>query len=288
MLRAFFWVMLLATVLLFGQTLAGLPGADAAAEEDIAHKLVLFMHQLLLVYWLGPDIAVMVWSRIAVKTELDVEQRIVAGKMMTMIDIVPRICLSLFLTVAGILSDTYGVTHPWWQMAGIILLGPVWLAIVLMTYLNRGSAFGEQVARYDTWLRAVLVIGIPVSVAWSLLAGRLVDTPWIAVKLIILAIVILLGMILRIRLRAFFVGVNRLATEGQSEEIDGIMKRSVGLALPLAHTTWFLLLWASLLGVVKPGESEPVDTAAVAELPAEQTWRAADHGQPVRSPWWLQ
>jgi hypothetical protein len=277
MLRAFFWVMVLATVFLFGQTLAGLPGAEAASEGNLGHTLVLFVHQLLLVYWLGPDVAVMIWSRIAVKTELDVEQRVVAGKMMTMIDIVPRICLSLFLTVAGILSDTYGVTHPWWQMVGIILLGPVWLSIVLMIYLNRGSAFGEQVARYDTWLRAVLVIGIPVSVAWSLLTGRLVDTPWIALKLIILAIVILLGMILRIRLRAFFDGVKRLETEGPSEEVDVIMKKSVGLALPMVHTTWFLLLWASLLGVIKPGEPEPADSVAVIESPAGEARQGVEH-----------
>jgi hypothetical protein len=277
MLRAFFWVMVLATVLLFGQTLAGLPGAEAAAEEEIGHRLVLFMHQLLLVYWLGPDIAVMIWSRIAVKTEFDVEQRIVAAKMMTMIDIVPRVCLSLFLTVAGILSDTYGVTHPWWQMAGIILLGPVWLTIVMVSYLNRGSAFGDQVARYDTWLRAVLVIGIPASVAWSLLTGRLVETPWIALKLIILAVVILLGMIMRIRLRAFFDGVQRLETEGQSEEIDGIMKRNIGLALPMVHATWLLLLWASLVGVIKPGEPEPADSMAVIESPAGEARQGVEH-----------
>jgi len=270
MLRAFFWVMVLATALLFGQTLAGLPGAEATADENFGHALVLFVRQLLLVYWLGPDIAVMVWSRIAVNTKLDIEQRIVAGKMMTMIDIVPRICLSLFLTVAGILSGTYGVMHPWWQMAGIILLGPVWLTIVLLSYLNRGSAFGAQVARYDTWLRAALVIGIPLSVTWSLLTGRLVDTPWIALKLIILAVVILLGMIMRIRLRTFFDGVQRLATEGQSEEIDGVMKKSIGLALPLVHATWFLLLWASLVGVIKPGEPVAADSVAVVESPAGQ------------------
>ena len=275
MQRAFFWVMVLATVLLFGQTLAGLPGADAVADENIGHTLVLFVHQLLLVYWLGPDIAVMIWSRIAVRTELDVEQRIVAGKMMRMIDIVPRICLSLFLTVAGILSDTYGVTHPWWQMAGIILLGPVWLAIVLMAYLNRGSAFGEQLVRYDLWLRAVLVIGIPVSVAWSLMTERLVDTPWIAVKLIILAVVILLGLIIRVRLRRLFKGLKRLETDGQTEEVDDIITNNHALTMPLAHAIWFLLLWASLLGVMKPGEPESADTAAdtavIVESPAGQT-----------------
>lgn len=53
-----------------------------------------FVHQLLLVYWLGPDIAIFIWGWSAVKAGLDVGQRIAAGKMMTTIDFVPRVCRS--------------------------------------------------------------------------------------------------------------------------------------------------------------------------------------------------
>lgn len=271
MLRVFFWVMMFATVLVLGQAIAGSFGAEASANENFGHTMALFLHQLLLVYWLGPDIAVFMWSRHAVNAGLDVEQRVVAGKMMTMIDIVPRICLSLFLTVAGILSDTYGLAHPWWQMAGIILLGPVWLTIVLVSYLNRGSDFGELVARCDLWLRGVLVVGIPVSVAWSVSTDRLADSPWIAGKLLILAVVILLGLIMRLRFRAFFDGLSRLETDGQSEAVDSMMATSLARARPFGHAIWLLLLWAALLGIVKPGEREPARSAATAEsgaLPA--------------------
>ena len=274
MLRIFFWVTAFAAILLFGQVLAGSPGAETAVREDLGHTLVLFMHQLLLVYWLGPDIAVFIWSRNAVNAGLDVEQRVVAGNMMTTIDIVPRICLSLFLTVAGVLSDTYGVSHPWWQMAGILLLGPVWLTIVLLSYLNRGSDFGAQVARADLWLRGLLVVGIPVSVAWSVATGRLVDTPWIAGKLMLLAVVILLGLIMRLRFREFFAGLKRLEKDGQSDAVDGMMSRSLARARPFGHATWLLLLLASLLGVVKPGEPENADTAAFAEI-------ADSHARPL-------
>ena len=269
MLRAFFWITVFATALLFGQSFAETLGAEAATDENFGHTMVLFLHQLLLVYWLGPDIAVFIWSRHVVNAQLDVEQRIVAGKMMTTIDIVPRVCLSLFLTVAGILSETYGLPHPWWQMVGIILLGPVWLTIVLLSYLKRGSDFGDLVARFDLWLRGVLVIGIPISVSWSWSTDRLADSPWIAAKLMILAVVILLGLIMRLRFRAFFEGLNRLEADGQSAAVDTMMATSLSRARPFGHVIWLLLLWASLLGVIKPGEQEPVETAAMAEPVAE-------------------
>lgn len=258
MLRVLFWVTVCAAVLLVGQTLAAPLGNEVVADRDFGHTMVLFLHQLLLVYWLGPDIAVFLWSRRVVNAELSVEQRVVAGKMMTMIDIVPRVCLSLFLTIAGILSDTYGLPHPWWQMAGIVLLGPVWLTVVLLSYLNRGSDFGELVGRFDIWLRGLLVVGIPLSVGWSMSTDRLVDFPWIGGKLMILAIIILLGLIMRLRFRAFFEGLEKLESEGESEAVNAMLATSLKRARPFGHAIWLLILWASLLGIVKPGEVEAV------------------------------
>ncbi len=260
--RIFFWIMVLATVLLFGQSFADTLGADGATNEHAAHSLVLFLHQLLLVYWLGPDIAIFIWSRRAVDTTLGAEQRIVAGQMMTMIDIVPRVCLSLFLTVAGVLSDTYGLPHPWWQMIGIVLVGPVWLTLVLLGWLNRGSDFGALVARAEIWLRCALVIGIPLSVLWSVSTDRLAGSPWIGGKLVILALVILLGLIMRWRFRGFFDGMARLQSEGPSAAVDAQMLTSLARARPFGHAIWLLLLWASLMGIVKPGEQDPAPVAA--------------------------
>ncbi len=263
MLRVFFWITVFATLLLFGQSFAGATGPSA--EGDFGHTLMLFMHQLLLVYWLGPDIAVYIWSRRAVNTGLDVEQRITAGNMMTMIDIVPRVCLSLFLTVAGLLSETYGLVHPWWQMVAIVLLGPVWLMIVLMSYLKRGSDFGDLAMRFDLWLRGMLVVGIPLSVAWSVSTDRLAGSPWVAGKLMILALVILLGLIMRLRIRGVFAGLATMAADGPSEDLDTRISASYKQARPLYYAIWLLLLWASLMGVVKPGEQVQADHAAEAQ-----------------------
>jgi len=262
MLRITFVLILFATVFVFGQSFADALGADAGATESFGHTFVAFLHQLLLVYWIGPDIAVFIWSRSAVNPEVGVEQRVAAGRMMTTIDLVPRVCLALFLTVAGILSETYGMTHPWWQMAGIILLGPVWLFIVLGAWLKQGTDFGRTLAKLDIWLRAALVVGIPVSVVYSVMTGRLADMPWIGGKLMILAVVILLGLLMRLRLQGFFDGVEKLAADGPSPEVDQRMAHSLKRTRPLVHVMWLLLLWAALLGVVKPGEAEPPDPMA--------------------------
>ena len=266
MARFILILILLSTAVLFGQTLADTPGAGASTDA-FSHTFVLFLHQLLVVYWIGPDIAVFIWSRSAVNPQLGPEQRVTAARMMTVIDLVPRVCVALFLTVAGLLSDTYGISHPWWQMAGIILLGPVWLFLVLGAWLKQGSDFGDTLTKLDTWLRIALVVGIPVSVAYSSITGRLADTPWITGKLMMLAAIILLGLIMRSRLQTFFAGADRLEAEGPSPEIDAQMANGLKRARPFVHAIWVLILLAGLMGVVKPGdvgESQPVATVSAA------------------------
>ncbi len=267
MLRLTIVLTVIATAVLFGQSFAQGLTAGVADAEPFSHTFVLFLHQLLLVYWLGPDIAVFIWSRRAVNDQLGPEQRVAAGRLMTTIDLVPRVCLALFLTVAGILSDTYGIAHPWWQMTGIVLLGPVWLFLVLAAWLRDGTDFGQTAAKLDTWLRALLVVAIPVSVVYSSMTGRLADTPWISTKLLILAAIILFGLIMRLRLRAFFAGIDKLAADGPSADTDQQMSVSLKRAQPFGYAIWVLLLWASLLGVVKPGEPAPATATSVAALP---------------------
>jgi len=266
MLRVTFTAMMFATLFVFGLSFADTIDAGGPTN-NFAHTFVLFLHQLLLVYWIGPDIAVFIWSRSAVSPQLGPEQRVTAGRMMTSIDLVPRVCLALFLTVAGILSETYGITHPWWQMAGIVLLGPVWLFIVLGAWMKQGTDFGRTLAKLDIWVRMALVVGIPVSVVYSSMTGRLEDTPWITGKLMILAAVILLGLVMRVRLQGFFDGVDKLEAAGPSPATDQQMTTSLKRARPFVYAIWLLLLWAALLGVVKPGDtSSPVATAGLLSM----------------------
>jgi len=269
MLRVTIILALFATTFVFGQSAADTLAGSGAGTEAFRHNFVLFLHELLLVYWLGPDVAVFIWSQRVVNPELTPEARITAARMMAVIDLVPRACLALFLTVAGILTETYGIEHPWWQMAGIVLLGPVWLFLVLAAWLRDGTGFGRTMEKLDVWLRMLLVLGIPASVAYASATERLQDTPWIAGKLMILAAVILFGLIMRLRFQGFFAGAASLVADGPSADVDRRMSASLRRARPFWLAIWLLLLAAALMGVVKPGDVESVPAAAVAKYPSD-------------------
>jgi hypothetical protein len=247
---------------------AGLPPTETDSVIS-GYEVLLVLHQLLFVFWLGPDIGVYAWSRKVINPGLSADQRLASASVMHAIDLMPRVCLSLMLTVGGILTEVYGIEHPLWQWAGIILLGPVWLTIVLVAYFREGTALGATVNRFDLWLRWVLVAGIIVSVAYSTSIGRLAEEPWIGSKLILFSALIFFGIMVRLRLRPFFAGLGKLATEGPSEAGDLEMAAGHRRAQPFVIAIWVCILIEAGLGVFQPG-SKSGDAAEVSGVAAQQ------------------
>ncbi len=218
-----------------------------------SYELLQFLHVFLFVFWLGPDVAVYAWSRKAVEAGASAEQRVVAGQMMVLADVIPRMAISLMLTVGGLLSGYVGLSHPWWQMAGIVLLGPVWLTLVLIGLVRDSTPFGVTSQRLESALRWLLIVAVPVSVAYSTVTGRLAMAPYVGPKLLLFAAVLLLGQLLRARLRPLRQGLAQLVTTGPSPELDATMRGSLARSRPYSVAIWVALLSAALMGVLKPG-----------------------------------
>lgn len=229
-------------------------GAVAGADDGLtAHELVLFLHQLLFVYWLGPDMGVYYLSNRINDPALTPGQRLAAAQTMAQIDLVPRICLSLMLTVGGILTEYVGVPHPAWQMAGIVLLGPVWLTAVLIIYFRRGTPLGDTVTRLDFWFRALLIVAILASVSWSWSTGRLEAAPWVAGKLILFAAILCFGLLMRVAVKPMLAGIGELAGAGPSPELNARMAASLARTKPWVLAMWACLFLEAWLGVFQPG-----------------------------------
>jgi hypothetical protein len=218
-----------------------------------AHELLVYLHVALFVLWLGPDFGVFLWSGKVADPALSVSQRLAAATIMGRIDLIPRVAMSLMLTVGGILSEYVGIAHPAWQMAGIVLLGPVWLGLVVVTFLRQGTAAGAALGRLDVWFRWALMAGIVASVTFSTVTGRLAAAPWVGWKLLIFAGLLLAGAVLRVRIRPFVDGVRALATAGPSPAVDAAMRASLAESKVYVLLMWTGLLAAALLGVVQPG-----------------------------------
>ena len=262
------FLIVLCSLFFAGQLLAvGLPSTETDYSIN-GFEVLLVVHQLLFVFWLGPDIGVYAWGRKVINTELTPDQRIAAGNVMHTIDIMPRVCMSLMLTVGGILTEVVGIEHPLWQLGGIVLLGPVWLTIVLVAYIKEGTALGATVNRLDLWLRWALFIGVIISVAWSTSTGRLDAAPWVGSKLLLFAALIFFSIMFRLRMRPFFSGLETLGADGPSDALNSQLAAGHRRGQPFQLAIWVCILVSAGLGVFQPGSDNAADEPVGEEVSA--------------------
>jgi len=216
------------------------------------YEVVLVLHQLLFVFWLGPDLGRYLWSTRVADPQLSPTTRITGGELIKRIELFPKVCISLMLTIGGILTEAVGITHPWWQMAGIVLLGPVWLTMVVLGHFRANTNLGRLVNDTDVWFRLFMAGAVLASVSYSWSIGRLDNTPWVTGKLVLFAAILLFGMMVQIRLRPFDAALASMAASGPTEASDVSMSRSLAGARPYIFGIWFALAAAAWLGVAQP------------------------------------
>lgn len=217
------------------------------------YELWQFLHVVVFVFWLGPEFAVYIWSRKLAEPGVLPEQRVVAGRMMASVGLISRAMAALMLTAGGVLSDYAGLSHPGWQMAGIVLLGPVWLTLVLAGAWRDKTPYGATALRLENALRWFLIVVVPLSVAWSWSTGRLAMAPYVGSKLLLFAAVLLFAQLLRARLAPLQAGLDEFVAGRATAATEQLMRASLARSRVYNLAVWAGLLLAALLGVIKPG-----------------------------------
>ena len=222
--------------------------------EDIglAHGIARFAHILLFVYWLGGDAGVFYSSRFVVNPGLSRDARMTAAKIFLDLDMIPRYCMALMLTVGVVLAELIGIEHPPWEMAAIVLLGPVWVVMVHLVHAKQGTGAGRTLARIDVWFRWVVIGSIVVSVAHSHASGRLAGLEWFSAKLLLFAFLVFCGLMIRRNLPPFAEGFRTLATTGPTPESDRLMSDALARCQPYVLLIWAGVALSALIGILKP------------------------------------
>ena len=217
------------------------------------HELFLILHLLLFCYWLGGDIGVFYSSGFAADPKLSIETRMTAAKIMLNLDMVPRVCGAVMLTVGGVLSQFVGVEHPAWQMAGIILLAPVWLALELILHFKHDTPLGKGLQKFDSPFKWAIVAGCIVSVGWSFSTGRLSEAPWVGYKILVFAAIVFCSLMINRTIGPYIIGIQRIAAGEINDAENAAMAASLRRAKWAVIGIWVGLVIEVIIGVVQPG-----------------------------------
>ena len=219
----------------------------------LAHGLLKYLHILLFVYWLGGDAGVFYSSGFVTNTKLTKDQRMTAFKIFVTLDMLPRYCLALMLTVGGLLAEYVGYKHETWMLVALVVLGPVWVWVVHTIHAKEGTDFAKRLARIDYYFRVFMIVAIVVSVIYHWNNGALQPYPWLAAKLLIFAFLIFCGFMIRRNIPPFVEGFRVLASTGATPESDRKMLDGMGACKPYVLAIWAGVAIEALIGVLKPG-----------------------------------
>lgn len=213
--------------------------------------LLTLLHVLVFVYWLGGDLGAFYGSTFMTDPKRSVPERMMALKILNNIDMAPRTALILAFPTGFLLAWAKG----WLQVDGglvalVVVAFLAWLALAWAVHLRHGAG-GETIRKIDLAVRYVVLVTF-VALGVAGLGGDVAIPFFIAIKLLLLAGCIALGLIVRKQLVPLFGAIRTMNTTGPTPQSDAIIARTNASARVSVITIWILVLTASFLGLATP------------------------------------
>lgn len=215
---------------------------------------VLVAHIIVVGYWLGSDLVINSTFRYVSRTASlpFVERERLLDHVMD-VDQHVRYALILQLWLGTSLGALLGYFPGGLRLAGTAtLLGIAWLILVEFTHRLRKSPTGPALGRLDRSLRYV-TIAMTLVIAAGTLAGYFSVAGWLAIKLALLACVILSGLGIRFELVRYFLVWDAIRTMGSTAELEQRLRSRYASSTAVLVLLWLFVATIVVVSVLKPG-----------------------------------
>ena len=210
------------------------------------YNVVLYVHVLALVYWLGGDLGTFLSSRHVLRRELCVESRQTAFKILMECDMGPRLAMPLILGSGFHLS---GLRWPGLLPEGTAVIGwlvvMVWVALVAAIHSSVGQRF-PSLTQWDLRLRFAVVGGLLGVGGYAAAIGL---PGWLALKITVFATLVACGIAVRFALKPFATAYVGMVTDGPSDERNAAMITHMSVVRRYVWVIWVGLFVNTALGL---------------------------------------
>jgi hypothetical protein len=209
-----------------------------------------YAHIIAFVYWLGGDLGTFFASRHVVRSDIGVEARQVALKIMLACDQGPRLAMPAIFALGYQMAVAMQLlAAPAWVSALVWLACLYWFSNVLVLYFNEGKSFTGRLSQIDFGFR-LLVIALLVGAALhGLTGGGWLVADWVAWKMLVFAALVGCGVMIRLNLKPFVPAFVSLVSEGPSEQANAVLAQSVNRCRPWVWAIWLGLFLNAAIGV---------------------------------------
>jgi hypothetical protein len=230
------------------------------------YGVLVALHILLTVSWLGVDAGVFIGSHMIRNRAYDPEARFLVSRLMGYLDLGPRLSVPLIFAVGLNLAYLGSWAFVPVGLVGVVwLLAVVWCIAILHVFLlqhrleaaeklsSGEQAFLRTYRRVELWARWVWVAAILGSLLGGVLGLVVFRTTWLSLKVALFGLVILVGNGLRLMpgtsSMAIMAEIHRL---GSTPEREDALYRRLSLTHPIVLTMYACVVASVFLGVLKP------------------------------------
>jgi hypothetical protein len=231
------------------------------------YAVLVALHILLTVTWLGVDAGVFVGSHIIRNQAYEPGARFLVSRLMGYLDLGPRLSVPLIFAVGMSLAFLGGWSSVpaallWLTWAGAI----AWCAAILYAFLlqhrlemrgalsQREQTWIQTYRRVDLWARWLWVAAIAGGLSGGLFGLVIFKTTWLSLKVALFGLVILVGNVLRLMpgtsSMALMAEIHR---HGSTPERETALYQRLSLTHPIILTMYACVVVSIFLGVIKPG-----------------------------------
>lgn len=218
------------------------------------YLVLVYIHIVLFVYWLGGDLGVFVTSKYVANRNLPIDERFRFMAALMACDMGPRTALILILPVGLEMARIKGFIEISPAIGGIVwLFCFAWLGLNWWLFLNGQHPKVPMLRDFDLKLRFVLIPVIAALAVYSIATGGPVIAAWLQVKLLVFAVVVSLGVYLRSEIKNWVAGFG-LVRQGGDAAAKGndIIEQSLARSRVAAALLWAGVALAAFLGKTQP------------------------------------
>ncbi|MCH1610234.1 MAG: hypothetical protein L7S53_02890 [Luminiphilus sp.] len=210
----------------------------------------LYLHILLLVFWVGTDVGVFVAAKWSEKTTLSMETRQTVLQLGMVLDRLPRSALTLIIPSGCQLATTSG----WLDISGTVLgvlwlSAGIWLAILWRGFLSTDPKVQESSAKINWALNLVMALVVSGGGIYLLTQGQTPD--WLALKILAVGAIFCAGVLLDLLFKPAVDLFLALAETPDDAALNTAYSRALSPVYITVLAIYAFALTAAGLGVVK-------------------------------------
>ena len=217
------------------------------------YTVLVFIHVLLFVVWLGGDIGVFILGQHFRRPAYPMDTRLTLLKLLVINDMAPRTAWALMVPVSLSMVAMGGyLALPLWGLALAWGVGALWLWLVWTAHLHDQTPLAARLRVYEFWLKIGLTVFYLGFGGVSLATGDWLGAGWLGGKAFLFGVIFAVAIMIDVTFKPLGPALGRLIEEGSSDQTESdvlvIMNRTRRWVLSI----YGLLVVTAFLGNVKP------------------------------------